>query len=76
MLPMTLVGIPRNPVPAGAVAGSFIAHDGMEIRYARWSPPKRGRKGTVCLFTGRAEYLEKYFETVQRRVAVAAMDWR
>ena len=77
---MTLVGIPRNPVPAGAVAGSFIAHDGMEIRYARWAPPKRGRKGTVCLFTGRAEYLEKYFETVsdlrQRGFAVAAMDWR
>jgi len=77
---MTLVGIPRNPVPAGAAGGSFIAHDGMEIRYARWAPPRRGRKGTVCVFPGRAEFIEKYFETVsdlrQRGFAVAIMDWR
>jgi len=77
---MTLVGIPRNPVPAGTVDGSFSAYDGMEVRFARWGPPKRGRKGTVCLFTGRAEYIEKYFETVsdlrQRGFAVAMIDWR
>lgn len=77
---MTLVGIPRNPVPAGTVDGSFITYDGMEVRFARWGPPKRGRKGTVCLFTGRAEFIEKYFETVsdlrQRGFAVAMIDWR
>lgn len=77
---MTLVGIQRNPVPAGAVAGSFTAFDGMQVRYARWGPPERGRKGTVCVFTGRAEFIEKYFETVsdlrQRGFAVAVMDWR
>lgn len=77
---MTLVGIPRNPVPAGAVDGSFIAHDGAEVRYARWNPPRRGRRGTVCVFTGRAEFIEKYFETVsdlrQRGFAVAMIDWR
>lgn len=77
---MTLVGIPRNPVPAGAETGSLIAYDGTELRYARWKPPSRGRKGTVCLFGGRSEFIEKYFETVsdlrQRGFAVATLDWR
>ncbi|MFQ5626413.1 MAG: alpha/beta fold hydrolase [Methyloligellaceae bacterium] len=77
---MTLVGIPRNPVPPGAVAGTFPAHDGAELRFARWRPPARGRKGTVCLFGGRTEFIEKYFETIsdlrQRGFAVATMDWR
>lgn len=77
---MSLVGIPRNPVPAGAMAGTLKAFDGMELRYARWNPPRQGRKGTVCLFTGRAEFIEKYFETVsdlrQRGFAVTCMDWR
>ncbi len=58
----------------------LTAHDGAQLRYARWEPPARGRKGTVCLFGGRGEYIEKYFETVsdlrQRGFAVAAMDWR
>ncbi len=77
---MTLVGIPRNPVPAGAESGVITGYDGTELRYARWKPPAHGRKGTVCLFGGRAEYMEKYFETVsdlrQRGFAVATMDWR
>ncbi len=77
---MTLVGIPRNPVPPGAVAGRFTAYDGAELRFARWPPPARGRKGTVCVFGGRSEFIEKYFETIsdlrQRGFAVATMDWR
>ena len=77
---MTLVGIPRNPVPVGAVAGTLTAFDGVELRYARWRPPARGRKGTVCILGGRTEFIEKYFETIsdlrQRGFAVATMDWR
>src|SRR5438045_6388395 len=53
--------------------------DGVSIRFARWHPPP-GRKGTVCLFQGRAEFIEKYFETVRelraRGFAVATIDWR
>ena len=53
--------------------------DGVSIRFARWHPPP-GRKGTVCLFQGRAEFIEKYFETVRdlraRGFAVATLDWR
>ncbi len=77
---MTLVGIPRNPVPSGAVPGTITAYDGTQFRYARWDPPARGRKGTVCLFGGRTEFIEKYFETIsdlrQRGFGVATMDWR
>ena len=49
------------------------------MRFARWAPPA-GRKGTVCVFTGRSEQIEKYFETVRdlrdRGFAVAMIDWR
>ena len=76
---MTLVSIPANPVPEGAVSGTLKTRDGVVLRFARWEPPP-GRKGTVCLFQGRAEFIEKYFETVRdlraRGFAVATLDWR
>jgi lysophospholipase len=76
---MTLVSIPANPVPEGAVTGTLKTPDGVTLRYARWAPPP-GRKGTVCLLQGRAEFIEKYFETVRdlraRGFAVATLDWR
>jgi lysophospholipase len=76
---MTLVSIPANPVPEDAVSGFIKTPDGAELRFARWPPPA-GRKGTVCVFTGRSEQIEKYFETVRdlrdRGFAVAIIDWR
>jgi lysophospholipase len=76
---MTLISIPANPVPEDGVSGMLKTRDGVEIRFARWAPPP-GRKGTVCLFPGRAEFIEKYFETVRdlraRGFAVAMIDWR
>ena len=76
---MTLVSIPANPVPEGAVAGTIRTPDGVELRFARFAPPA-GRKGTLCLFHGRAEFIEKYFEVVndarERGFAVATLDWR
>jgi lysophospholipase len=76
---MTLVSIPANPVPDDYVSGTIKTSDGVSLRYARWAPPA-GRKGTVCLFQGRAEFIEKYFETVRdlraRGFAVATIDWR
>jgi lysophospholipase len=76
---MDLVSIPANPVPEGVVTGMLQTRDGVGVRFARWHPPP-GRKGTVCLFQGRAEFIEKYFETVRelraRGFAVATMDWR
>ncbi len=76
---MSLVSIPANPVPDNVITGTIRASDRAELRFARWLPPA-GRKGTVCVFTGRAESIEKYFETVRdlraRGFAVAMIDWR
>jgi lysophospholipase len=76
---MDLVSIPANPVPEDVVTGMIKARDGVNLRFARWHPPP-GRKGTVCLFHGRAEFIEKYFETARelraRGFAVATLDWR
>ena len=76
---MNLVSIPANPVPDDVVTGTLKTPDGVSLRFARWAPPP-GRKGTVCLFPGRAEFIEKYFETVRdlraRGFAVAMLDWR
>jgi lysophospholipase len=74
-----LVSIPANPVPEGAVVGTLRAPDGVILRYARFAPP-RNRRGTLCVFQGRAEFIEKYFEVVyearSRGLAVALIDWR
>jgi len=76
---MILHTIAVNPVPEGAVAGHIVAADGAKLRYARWNPTGP-RRGTVCLFGGRTEMIEKYFEVIRelrgRGLAVAALDWR
>jgi lysophospholipase len=76
---MDLVSIPANPVPEEGISGAIKTRDGVSLRFARWRPPP-GRKGTVCIFQGRAEFIEKYFETVRelrsRGFAVAMLDWR
>jgi lysophospholipase len=76
---MKLIAIPANPVPDHVVVGSIKTPDGVTLRFARWDPPP-GRKGTVVVLPGRAEYIEKYFETVRdlraRGFAVATFDWR
>ena len=78
-VPMKLVSIPANPVPDNFVTGSLKTPDGVGLRFARWLPPA-GRRGTVVLLQGRAEWIEKYFETVRdlraRGFAVATFDWR
>ncbi len=75
-----LIGVTRNPVPNGAVVGAFESRDGLPLRYARWDTTAERRIGTVCLFQGRCEFIEKYFETItdlrRRGFAVATMDWR
>jgi len=76
---MKLVSIPANPVPDHVVTGAVKTHDGVTLRFARFAPPPN-RRGTVVLLQGRAEFIEKYFETVRdlraRGFAVATFDWR
>lgn len=77
---MELVSLATNPVPSGAVTGVFNGHDGAPMRFAHWPATRGPRRGTVCLFPGRGEFIEKYFEVAaelrRRGFAVAAMDWR
>ena len=76
---MDLVALAKNPVPSGAVAGAFKS-DRLKLRFARWEPTRGPVRGTVCLFQGRGEFIEKYFEVIadlrRRGFAVATMDWR
>lgn len=77
---MKFVSLAKNPVPGGASVATFPGYDGSPIRYALWEATCSPRRGTICLFQGRCEYIEKYFETIadlrRRGFAVATLDWR
>jgi lysophospholipase len=77
---MELFALTRNPIPSGAVVGTFPGFDGKPMRYARFEATRGPKRGTVCLLTGFTEFIEKYFEMIadlrRRGFAVAAMDWR
>ena len=53
------------------------AADGVRLRGVAW---RGGQQGTVLLFTGRTEYIEKYgrvaADLAQRGYATASVDWR
>jgi lysophospholipase len=80
LVAMNLVGLARNPIPSGAVCDFFSAHDGLPLRFARWEATRTPTRGTVVIFQGRGEFIEKYFEVVadlrRRGFAVATHDWR
>lgn len=77
---MELFALARNPIPSGGVVGEIEVQDGVRLRYARFAATRGPRKGTICIFTGRGEYIEKYFEVIadlrRRGFATAIMDWR
>ncbi|HQY43661.1 MAG TPA: alpha/beta hydrolase [Paracoccaceae bacterium] len=63
--------------PGGHVARWLKTQDGVRIRVAFW---RQGAKGTVLLFPGRTEYIEKYGpaagEFARRGFAMVTLDWR
>lgn len=77
---MELYGTEANPIPKDAIVGHFVGVEGLKIRYARWGQTGNRLKGTICVFPGRGEYIEKYFEVIDelraRGFAVAVTDWR
>jgi lysophospholipase len=77
---MNLFSLPINPAPNGAEIIQFYGYDGLKLRAARWKPTRGPVRGTMCLFPGRGETIEKYFEVIadlrRRGFAVAIMDWR
>lgn len=54
------------------------ARDGLRLRAAAWEG--NGSKGSILLFTGRTEYIEKYGRVIQELTSagysLATMDWR
>jgi lysophospholipase len=60
---MNLIGLPENPVPAGAIIVPVLAQDGLTLRAARWT--SASSRGTVVIVPGRGEFIEKYFETIE-----------
>lgn len=67
-----------DPGPADGSAHWVETSDGKRIRVGHW--PAAGAKGTVLLFPGRTEYIEKYgpaaTELAARGLATLAIDWR
>lgn len=80
---MTLSPAPfYKDVAGGAPAGAahwITSADGVRIRIGHWRPEGSAR-GTVLMFPGRTEYIEKYHDTAQtfaaRGYAMLAVDWR
>lgn len=66
------------PGPDSGQAHWAMTSDGKRIRVGSW--PLSGAKGTVLLFPGRTEYIEKYGvtagELAGRGLATMAIDWR
>jgi lysophospholipase len=63
--------------PKGGRAEWRTCEDGVRVRVATW---KKGTKGTILIFPGRSEYIEKYGPTVQSILdlgySAAVIDWR
>lgn len=77
---MALIATPANPLPPEAREETVRTSDGIALRGASWLATSGIGRGTICLLQGRAEFIEKYFETITdlraRGYAVAAFDWR
>lgn len=78
---MALASAPYHPViPNEPVAEAYWAKaaDGIGIRVAHWAQPDS--KGTVLLFPGRTEYIEKYAVTAgdlaKHGFGTFSIDWR
>ncbi len=79
---MTLAPAPFSQAtadgPPGGSAHWITAADGTRLRIAHW--PSEARRGTVVMFPGRTEYVEKYGRTardyITRGFNFVAIDWR
>jgi lysophospholipase len=75
---MKLYPTPENRVPEGGICHDVITSDSVHLR--AFSVRQTRAKATIFILNGRAEYIERYFETindmVQRGFAVVSFDWR
>ena len=75
---MELVSTPENPVPRDAVCTRIVTNDGYHLR--AMSVRVGNARGTVVILGGRADFIERYFETARdlmnRGFCVASVDLR
>lgn len=71
---------PDYPVPGHGRVWFARTSDGARLRLASWHPTVRPEKGTVLVAQGRAEFIERYSETIadlrRRGFHVLTFDWR
>lgn len=71
---------PDYPVPGHGKVWFAATRDGARLRFASWRPTARPVRGAVVLVQGRAEFIERYSETIaelrRRGFHVLAFDWR
>lgn len=70
----------RTTLPQGGRIFFAKMPDGLRIRIGRWEARGRTYRGAIMLLQGRAEFIEKYYETINdfldRGYAVMTFDWR
>jgi len=76
---MILIETPENPPPDGAEVHEVKGYKGARLRVCI-APATGAPRGTVILFEGYTEFIEKYFETMRdlqaRGFTTIIMDWR
>lgn len=80
MAEVELFSHPVYPVPGHGKTWLALTRDGAKLRFASWHPTVRRVRGTVVIVQGRAEFIERYSETIaelrRRGFHVLAFDWR
>jgi lysophospholipase len=75
---MELISTPENPVPRGADCTRVVTSDGFHLR--AMSVRVSNARGTVVILGGRADFIERYFETARdlmgKGYCVASVDLR
>jgi lysophospholipase len=71
---------PDYPMPGHGKAWFAATSDRAQLRFASWRPTVKPMRGTVVVVQGRAEFIERYSETIaelrRRGFHVLAFDWR
>jgi lysophospholipase len=75
-----LFALPDYPVPGHGKVWLATTRDSARLRFASWRPTVRPARGTVVVVQGRAEFIERFSETIaelrRRGFHVLTFDWR
>lgn len=80
MAETVLFAHPDYPVPGHGKVWLAMTGDGARLRFASWRPTVKPIRGSIVIVQGRAEFIERYSETVaelrRRGLHVLSFDWR